>query len=931
EGVPEATLRVLGVGKSFTLSCTYDHRIVQGAESGAFLARVDALLQGADDFYGRIFAELGVAAVPILTLAGPAALAREGAGEAAVPDAEATRKQAAVNQLVHTYRVRGHLQAHVDPLQMKAVEPQPELEPAHYGLGGGDLDQRFLCPLAGRPTGADPTCTLRDILEVMRATYCGTLTLEFMHLQRLEERLWLQEQMEPDRGERGLSAEDRLRILRKLTEAEEFEHLLHARFVGHKRFSLEGGEALIPAMDALFNQASADGAADVVLGMSHRGRLNVLVTVLGLSMSEMFSKFEDQDPDSVEGSGDVKYHIGAEGSHLGPHGKRLAIELIANPSHLEAVDPVVEGSARARQELLPASPQPRGRRVVPVLIHGDAAFAGQGVVAETLNLSQLGGYRTGGTTHLVVNNQIGFTTSPAGARSTLYCTDVARTVQAPIFHVNGDDPEAVVRATRLAFAFRQQFHKDVVVDIVCYRRHGHNEADDPSLTAPVLYRNIDQHLSVRTLYAQALSAAGLVEDAEAERVAMREALSQAAAQPVGATAPEAAAPATAAPGTAVEAERLAQVGARLGTLPENFHLHPKLRTWVEKRRQAVAGQGSLDWSLAEALALGTLALEGVPVRLSGQDSGRGTFSQRHAVLYDYENAEPYIPLAHLSGEQQPVEIYDSLLSEEAALGFEFGYAMTHPTALVLWEAQFGDFANGAQVIVDQFLAASETKWQRTCGLGLLLPHGYEGQGPEHSSARIERFLQLSAEDNWRIANCTTAAQYFHLLRSQGGRRPRRPLVVFTPKSLLRHPQVASPFADFTQGGFQPVLGDAGAGADAARVVACSGKIYYDLAKARGHRREVAIVRLEQLYPFPEAEMRAELAKYAQARQIVWVQEEPENMGAWSFVAPRLEGLLAGGARLSHVSRRASASPATGSLRRHQQEQAAILEQALALS
>ncbi|HUX66907.1 MAG TPA: multifunctional oxoglutarate decarboxylase/oxoglutarate dehydrogenase thiamine pyrophosphate-binding subunit/dihydrolipoyllysine-residue succinyltransferase subunit [Terriglobales bacterium] len=930
EGVPEATLRALGVGKSFTLACTYDHRIVQGAESGAFLARVEALLQGADDFYGRIFAALGVAAAPVLALPGPAALGGEGA-EGAAADGEAIRKQAAVNQLVHTYRVRGHLQAEVDPLQMKAVEPHPELEPGHFGLGEGDLERSFLCPLAGRPAGA--TCTLREILAVLRATYCGTLALEFMHLQRPEERLWLQEHLEPRRGERGLGAEQRRRILRKLTEAEEFEHLLHARFVGHKRFSLEGGEALIPALDALFNQASADGAEDIVLGMSHRGRLNVLVTLLGQSMSVMFSKFEDQDPDSVEGSGDVKYHLGAEGSHVGPDGRRLAIELISNPSHLEAVDPVVEGSARARQEQLTDAQDQRGRRVVPVLIHGDAAFAGQGVVAETLNLSQLGGYRTGGTTHLVVNNQIGFTTSPAGARSTLYCTDVARTVQAPIFHVNGDDPEAVVRATELAFAFRQQFHKDVVVDIVCYRRHGHNEADDPSLTSPVLYRNIDQHASVRTLYARALEGAGLVADAEAERVAVREGLSQAAAQAVAAGAPEAAA-VVSAPATAAGVDLLQRVGERLGALPESFHLHPKLRAWAEKRRQAVAQQGSVDWSLAEALALGTLALEGVPVRLSGQDSGRGTFSQRHAVLHDYESAETYIPLAHLSPEQEAVEIYDSLLSEEAALGFEFGYAMTHPTALVLWEAQFGDFANGAQVIIDQFLAASETKWQRTSGLGLLLPHGYEGQGPEHSSARIERFLQLSAEDNWRIANCTTAAQYFHLLRSQGRRRPRRPLVVFTPKSLLRHPQVASPFAELTAGGFRAVLGDAGAEAEAARVALCSGKVYYDLAKARGSRRDVAIVRVEQLYPFPAEEIGAELARYAQARTIVWVQEEPENMGAWSFVAPRLQGVMdagvAAGARLRHISRRASSSPAAGSLRRHQQEQAAIVEQALAV-
>ncbi|MGH9481250.1 MAG: multifunctional oxoglutarate decarboxylase/oxoglutarate dehydrogenase thiamine pyrophosphate-binding subunit/dihydrolipoyllysine-residue succinyltransferase subunit, partial [Terriglobales bacterium] len=967
EGVPEATLRVLGVTRSLTLSCTYDHRIVQGAESGAFLARVDALLNGADGFYQRIFAELGVAEAPLTALPAPAL-----APAAAAPDLDAVRKQAAVFQLVHAYRVRGHLQASVDPLGLRPLESHPELDPVHYGLTDSDLDQRFLCPLAGRPPGADPTCTLRDILEVLRTTYCGTLALEFMHLQRPEERLWLQEHLEPFRGDRRLSPAERRRILLKLTEAEEFEHLLHARFVGHKRFSLEGGEALIPALDALCTQASRDGAEEMVLGMSHRGRLNVLVTILGLGMGEMFSKFEDLDPDSVEGSGDVKYHLGAIGAHTGPDGERLDIEMINNPSHLEAVDPVVEGSARARQALRAdaSGDHDHGQKVLPLLIHGDAAFAGQGVVAETLNLSQLGGYRTGGTTHIVVNNQIGFTTSPAGARSSLYSTDVARTVQAPIFHVNGDDPEAVVRATLLAFAFRQEFRKDVVVDLVCYRRHGHNEADDPSLTAPVLYRTIDRHPSVRVLYAAAATAAGLVADAEAERQAMRARLEQAAQ---AAAPPEAPAPDPAptdypapAPPTAVPADRLAFLGERLGALPEDFHLHPKLRGFLDRRRQAVAKHAAIDWSLAEALALGSLALEGVPVRLSGQDTGRGTFSQRHAVLYDHQTAAPFIPLAHLSPGQQPVEIYDSLLSEEAALGFEFGYAMTHPTALVLWEAQFGDFANGGQVIIDQFIAASQTKWSRTCGLGLLLPHGYEGQGPEHSSARLERFLQLSAEDNWRVANCTTAAQYFHLLRSQGfqsrqlgdapgagGRlvpetearplsdqrerprqkvanHPRRPLVLCTPKSLLRHPEAASPFAAFTAGGFEPVLGDptVAAGA-AARVIACSGKIYYDLVKARRERQDAAtaLLRLEQLYPFPAEALARELARQPQAHAVLWVQEEPENMGAWTYIAPRLSSLLPAAAPLRCVARRPSPSPATGSLRRHQQEQAALLDQA----
>ncbi|MGH9466522.1 MAG: multifunctional oxoglutarate decarboxylase/oxoglutarate dehydrogenase thiamine pyrophosphate-binding subunit/dihydrolipoyllysine-residue succinyltransferase subunit [Terriglobales bacterium] len=856
-----------------------------------------------------------------------------------VPDLETVRKQAAVFQLVHAFRVRGHLLANVDPLGMRAAMPHPELEPEHYGLGAADMRQQFLCPLAGRPPDAGPTCTLADILHVLRATYCGTLTLEFMHLQRPEERAWLQEHMEAGQDRRGIGPQQQRRILAQLTAAEEFEHLLQARFVGHKRFSVEGAEAMIPSLDAFLNLAAADGAQEIVLGMAHRGRLNVLVNVLGLSMNEMFSKFEDQDPESVDGSGDVKYHLGARGAHLTPDGSRLPIEMINNPSHLEAVDPVAEGSTRARQDLRGSSGENRGRQVVPILIHGDAAFAGQGVVAETLNLSQLGGYRTGGTLHLVINNQIGFTTAPAGARSSLYCTDIARMIQAPIFHANGDDPDAVVRATELAYAFRREFHKDVVVDIVCYRRHGHNEADDPSLTSPVLYRNIDQHPSVRVLYAAELVQRGLLSEAEAEaeRAATREALSRAAAQPEPASAPEPE-PEAYRPSTGVDEAVLTRIGNGLAALPEGFHLHPKLKNFLGRRQQAVAQKGAIDWSLAEALALGSLAVEGVPVRMSGQDTGRGTFSQRHALLYDYESAEAYIPLAHLDPAQRPVEIYDSLLSEEAAMGFEFGYAMSHATALVLWEAQFGDFANGAQVVIDQFIAASETKWARTSSLTLLLPHGFEGQGPEHSSARLERFLQLSADGNWRVANCTTAAQYFHLLRDQGLRRPRRPLILLTPKSLLRHPEVASPFAAFTGGAFQPALGDAEAGEETTRILLCSGKVYYDLTKARKAQaanlaasERPAIIRLEQLYPFPAEELARELARYPRLDDCCWVQEEPENMGAWSFVAPHLRALLPAEAALAHVSRKESASPATGSHSRHQQEQAALVAQALGAS
>ncbi|HZT72066.1 MAG TPA: multifunctional oxoglutarate decarboxylase/oxoglutarate dehydrogenase thiamine pyrophosphate-binding subunit/dihydrolipoyllysine-residue succinyltransferase subunit [Terriglobales bacterium] len=927
EAVPEATLESLGIGKTLTLTCTYDHRIIQGAESGTFLARLHAFLLGEDRFYDEIFRALGVPFQPARWTAAAQTPAAETTrrGE----DAE-VRKQAAVFQLVHAYRVRGHLLANTDPLEFHPIE-HAELDPSHYGLSLWDLDRHFLSSLSG--AAGERMLALREILEVLRATYCGTLACEFMHLQAPEERHWLTEQMEPSRNQWPLPAELRLRILRGLTEAEGFEHLLHTRYVGHKRFSLEGAEALIPALDFIANRASASGMKEMLIGMAHRGRLNVLTNIVGQPMNAIFSKFEDADPDSVEGSGDVKYHIGASGVHRGPQGEEIQVSLSPNPSHLEAVDPVLEGSARARQEQL--ADVGRGQRVLPVLIHGDAAFAGEGIVAETLNLSQLEGYRTGGTVHIVINNRIGFTTSPADARSTLYSTDVARMVQAPIWHVNGDDPEAVIRAADLAFRFRQEFHKDVVVDLVCYRRHGHNEGDDPSLTQPVLYRNIDQHPSVRTLYAGHLTAEGLIASQQVDEMAaeVRQQFTSSSAE--AGEAHEPAQETAAAPPeveTAASEADLAEVGEALATLPQGFTLHPKLKTFVEKRHEAVRSRAKVDWSLAEALAFGTLLLQGVPIRLTGQDTGRGTFSQRHAVLYDYQTGAPYVPLAHVPGARAAFAVHDSLLSEAAALGFEFGYALRAPTSLVLWEAQFGDFSNGAQVIIDQFIAASAAKWGLPSGLVLLLPHGYEGQGPEHSSARLERFLQLAAEDNLQVANTTTAAQYFHLLRRQALRQAtapasRRPLVIMTPKSLLRYPPVASPFAEFVAGSFRTVLGDESvADGTARRLLFCSGKVYYDLLKRRGERgdRTTALVRVEQLYPFPEDAIQAELQRQPQAADILWVQEEPANMGAWSYIRNRLEPLL-GGRPLAYVGREPAASPATGSLRRHLREQTRILD------
>ncbi len=932
ETVAEDRLQDLGVAKTVTLSCTYDHRVVQGAESGQFLARVHQFLLGADGYYEQITASLAGATARSSPPSPPPSV------HSAAPDQ--VWKQAAVYQLVHAYRVRGHLMANVDPMSFDPIR-HPELEPDHFGLTPADLNREFLTLSIGDAhAGEEAPRPLRAILESLQATYCGTLSCEYMHIQRLDERQWLQAEMEPSRNQAPLEAGAPARILEKLTQAEAFERLLHTRYVGHKRFSLEGGEALIPAIDRLLNLAGADGVRYFMMGMAHRGRLNVLANAVGKSMGEIFSKFEDSDPESVEGSGDVKYHIGADGEYRTPAGEVIQVSVAPNPSHLEAVDPVLEGTARAHQELLNDA---TGDLVLPVLMHGDAAFAGQGVVAETLNLSQLDGYYTGGTVHVVINNRIGFTTSPSEARSSLYCTDVARIVQAPIFHVNGDDPEAVLRAINLAYRFRHRFHKDVVVDMVCYRRHGHNEGDDPSLTQPVLYREIEKHPSVRTLYAQRLEAAGALAPGAGDALFKQEFDRLAASAEAGfenglAEAGEGHHSEAPVRPSAVAPECLTVIGRSLAAVPSGFTVHPKLKAFLERRAQAVDQRKTIDWSLAEALALGSLATEGTPVRLVGQDTGRGTFSQRHAALYDYTNGTKYVALAHLpaqgSAAPAPFALYDTLLSEEAVLGFEFGYSMTHPTALVLWEAQFGDFVNGAQVIIDQFLSASLTKWGRTSGLALLLPHGYEGQGPEHSSARLERFLQLCAEENLQVANCTTAAQYFHLLRRQGlasATAARRPLIIFTPKSLLRHPEVPSPFEAFTSGSFQSVLPDAAISMPH-RVLFCSGKIYYDLLKQRREMKDstTALVRLEQLYPFPEEALRNIAEQCSSASEWLWVQEEPENMGAWRFVQPQLQELL-GDRRLRYVGREASASPAAGSLRRHQNEQRAIVTEALAPS
>ncbi|HWB83627.1 MAG TPA: multifunctional oxoglutarate decarboxylase/oxoglutarate dehydrogenase thiamine pyrophosphate-binding subunit/dihydrolipoyllysine-residue succinyltransferase subunit [Bryobacteraceae bacterium] len=943
-GAAEVTRAALGMSKVMTLTCTYDHRIIQGAESGAFLGRVQALLDGKDGFYEELFAHLRMPHQPARWEADSQPLLFSTAARTAD-----VAKQTGVIQMINAYRVRGHLIADLDPL---GAEPSyhAELDPATYGLTIWDLDREFFTGSLGEAMGHGeprPLATLREILEMLRQTYCGKIGAEYMNIQVPEQKRWLQLRMEPDANNWPLEKATRVRILRNLIEAEEFEHFLHSRFVGQKRFALEGGEAALAILEELLERASDNNVHEFVIGMAHRGRLNILVNVVGKDVKHIFSEFEGEiDPASTQGSGDVKYHLGATGVRKFESGKEIVVSVSPNPSHLEAVDPVVEGIVRPKQDRLGDTAR---ERVIPLLIHGDAAFAGQGVVAETLNLSQLEGYWTGGTVHLVINNQIGFTTLPEGARSTPYSTDVARGVQAPIFHVNGDDPEAAIRAAEMAFDYRQRFKKDVVIDMVCYRRHGHNEADDPSYTQPILYRKIKEHPSVAVLYGERLVREGVVSAEEVQ--GMRKAVSQRLSDAYDASQKHAeryelqelsAVPSeeigSYCPKTSVTLDAIEQVIEGSTVFPADFHLHPKLRGYVDRRRDAIEKDRPVDWAFGEALAFGTLVLEGTPVRLSGQDSGRGTFSQRHLAFYDSETGKRYVPMQHLSADQARFDVFDSSLSEYAVLGFEFGYSVADPLTLVIWEAQFGDFANGAQIMIDQFVSSAESKWGQPSGLVMLLPHGYEGQGPEHSSARIERYLSLCAENNMQVVNCTTPAQYFHVLRRQmhGGldrRGTRKPLIIFTPKSLLRQPRAVSHIHDFTAGGFSEIIPDSLVpdNAQVSRVVFCSGKIYYDLLQGREGRKAdyAALVRVEQLYPFAADQARDILARYPVTAEVVWAQEEPRNMGAWRFMREAIRPLLEETRReLRYVGRAEGSSPATGSGKRHQQEQAEIVNDAL---
>ena len=920
-------LAELGVSKVVTLTSTYDHRIIQGAESGEFLAQVHHYLLGEGGFYDDVFRSMEIPYEPVRWRNDVNPVDR---------DRSRLEKQVHVQTLINMYRVRGHLIADLDPLAVKEPRMHAELDPATYGLTIWDLDREFLTDgLSGRDV-----MTLGDILGVLRDAYCRTTGVEYMHIQDPEQKRWIQHQVEGVHTELG--PEEQRHVLERLNDAEAFERFLHTKYVGQKRFGLEGGESAIPLLDAVLDEAAKRGLSEAVMGMAHRGRLNVLANIVGKSYREMFREFEgDIDPDTVQGSGDVKYHKGAMGKFVGLSAVEIPVTLASNPSHLEAVDPVVEGMGRAKQDL---HPDPSSFPVLSVLIHGDAAFAGQGVVAETFNLSQLLGYQTGGSIHLVINNQLGFTTAPESARSSVYPTDVAKMVQAPIFHVNGDDPEACVRVGRLAVDFRQAFRKDVVIDMVCYRRFGHNEGDEPSYTQPRMYELIDQHRSVRKLYTETLVRRGDITLEEAERslsdfrarlqVALDETRSSAPPRPTSLPTPAPHPKPAPHAATGVARERLDAIAAAVTAAPEGFTVHPKLARQLEARAKLYAG-GEVDWSTGEAMAMGSLLMEGTDVRLSGQDTRRGTFSQRHSVLVDYRTGDEHVALSTLPGDQGPPGrffVYDSLLSEYAALGFEYGYSVEHRDALVAWEAQFGDFVNGAQIIIDQFIVAAEDKWGQTSGLIMLLPHGYEGQGPEHSSARLERFLILAAGGNMSVVNPTTAAQYFHVLRRQVRREIRTPLVVLTPKSLLRARQSRSPVEDLTSGSFAHVLDDPTV-TDAAkveRVVLCSGKVAYD---AMAHRDSMsmqdkaAVVRVEQLYPWPEDEITAVLARYRGASRVVWLQEEPENMGAWPFVHGRLHRVVRDDFELVHVSRAESASPAAGVAAIHQLETEDILQRA----
>ncbi|MDP9806732.1 2-oxoglutarate dehydrogenase E1 component [Trueperella bonasi] len=927
QGAADEQLARLGVSKVVHIGSTYDHRVIQGATSGRFLRLLEEKLLGLDGFYERVYLSLRIPYTPITWERDVEYDAERELG-----------KPARIAELIHAYRSRGHLIADTDPLSFHPRR-HPDLEISSYGLTLWDLDRPF-------PTGGfagTSNLTLRQILGQLRDAYCRTVGIEYMHIQDPTQRAWFQERLE--RPSSPITGEQRVRILKKLNEAEAFETFLQTKYVGQKRFSLEGGESLIPALDAILDGAADDGLHEVAIGMAHRGRLNVLTNIAGKSYAQVFSEFDGVIDPKKAGSGDVKYHLGTEGTYESAKGEAVEVYLVANPSHLEAADGVLEGVVRGMQDQLDLDDD--GAAIMPVLIHGDAAFSGQGVVAEVLNLSQLPAYRTGGTVHIIVNNQIGFTTAPSNSRSSRYTTDIAKGLQLPIFHVNGDDPEAVCTMARMAYEFRMEFKKDVILDIICYRKRGHNEGDDPSMTQPIMYSLVDEKRSTRQLYQEALLGRGDIseEDAaaveqdfkdkldyafeevrkvETSRVGDEKDASHALGIPqsqeedagtmVGWT-------------TAVAPEVLHRIGQAHTTTPEGFNAHPKV-TQLFERRNKMSHEGEIDWGYGELLAFGSLLIEGVPVRMSGQDSRRGTFTQRHAVAHDYATGEEWTPLMGLTEDQARLKIFDSALSEYAVLAFEYGYSVQRPDALVIWEAQFGDFANGAQIVFDEFISSAEQKWNQNSSLVVLLPHGYEGQGPDHSSARIERHLQMCAEDNMIVVQPSTPANYFHMLRKQAYNRPRKPMIVFSPKQLLRRKAAKSNVEDFTSGTVQTVIGEHRSLSNVDRALLCSGRIYYDLlekAEKDGDNR-TAIIRIEQLYPNPVEEVRAELDKYPDAA-VFWVQDEPANQGAWGHFALTMFPDLSHDVCL--VSRPPAASTAAGMASVHAREAEELMRAAFA--
>ncbi len=934
QNMSREVLNQLGISKVMTMTCTYDHRIIQGAESGSFLQKVSTFLSGQTDFYHQIFSDLEIPYDPIPYGEDNYSALFAGAGNTLAQD----RRAIGVWRLINMYRMRGHVLANLDPLE-KEPGHNPELDLDYYGLSLWDLDREFYCG----GLGGKEKATLREIIKLLRDTYCEHIGADYMHLLDLEERRWLRERMESTGNEPDLTKDDKKQILHKLNQAMAFEEFLHKKYIGHKRFSLEGNDTLIPMIHFLLEDAGKANIEKIFMGMAHRGRLNMLVNIMNKPYHRVFAEFEGNvDPDSIQGSGDVKYHLGAKGTHEAANGSKVEIELMPNPSHLEAVSPVVEGAARAIQDHHESDEA--GKKILPVLMHGDAAFAGQGVVAETLNMSQLEGYKTGGTIHIIINNQIGFTTLPKDGRSTEYASDLAKLILAPIFHVNGDRPEAAVHAIKMALEYRQEFGKDVIIDLIGYRKHGHNEGDEPAFTQPGMYKEINDHKTVRDLYTNSLVKNEELTEEETQAIfdefdeLLQAAFEDAKKSPnlevtkdlIDRTETKQS-KRNEFPDTTYPAEKLNDIAVKINTVPKDFDANPKLLRQLAKRAEAVKNnEKKIDWGFAEALAFGSLLKEGRTVRITGQDVERGTFSHRHAVLHGTQTNQTFTPLNNLQEDQATFHVHNSLLSEYAALGYEFGYSAKKPHALVIWEAQFGDFVNGAQIIIDQFISSSEAKWGQTTSLVMNLPHGYEGQGPEHSSARLERFLQLCAEDNMQVMNLSTPAQYFHMLRKQTLQEYKKPVVLMSPKSLLRHPMATSSAEELAEGKFMPFIGDEETGSNAKRLVICSGKVYYDLLKYREENdlKDVAIARLEQFYPFPDNDIKEYLKSLKDVKEVIWCQEEPKNQGAWFFVAARFTEILAKGQKLSYAGRQASASPAAGQKKMHDVEQERLVEEAL---